>query len=296
MSFVGKIYVVTGAGSGIGRATVKKLLEQGATVHALDITKIPVHENTSGQQISHENVDISSRDSVKAALNEIGRAKNDKLWLDGLVNCAGVLRTTAYSTSPQEDKVFELLWKVNVMGAWHVTTEFHARLQRLRQSDGPQYAKATTSIVNVGSMASVRGIPGMAAYVASKHAVHGLTKTLAQDLGPSGYRVNTVAPGAVNTPMIATELRDGAHETDKAFRGAFKTFSEPEEIADTILFLLGDGSSSISGQLLELQNPYKNLNGTVEGIIKNDFVSIRNVCAVENDICVYGEFESLTGC
>ncbi|CAH0035760.1 unnamed protein product [Clonostachys rhizophaga] len=264
MSFAGKIYVVTGAGSGIGKATVKKLLDQGATVHALDITKILAHENTSGQQISHENVDISSRDSVRAALNEIWRAKNDNLWLDGLVNCAGVLRTTAYNTSPEEDKVFDLLWKVNVMGAWHVTTEFHARLQHLRQSDGSQYGKATTSIVNVGSMASVRGIPGMAAYVASKHAVHGLTKTLAQDLGPSGYRVNTVAPGAVNTPMIATELRDGTHEKHGAFRGAFKTFSEPEEIADTILFLLGDGSSSISGRLLELQNPYKNLIGIVE--------------------------------
>uniref|UniRef100_A0A8H7K581 Uncharacterized protein n=1 Tax=Bionectria ochroleuca TaxID=29856 RepID=A0A8H7K581_BIOOC len=252
MGFVGKIYAVTGAGSGIGKATVKKLLDQGATVHALDIMKIPAHENTSGQQISHENGDISSRDSVKAALSEIWRAKNDNPWLDGLVNCAGVLRTTAYNTSTEEDKVFELLWKVNVMGAWHITTEFHARLQHLRQSDGPRYNKATTSIVNVGSMASVRGIPGMAAYVASKHAVHGLTKTLAQDLGPFGYRVNTVAPGAVNTPMIATELRDGTHETDRAFRGAFKTFSEPEEIADTILFLLGDGSSSISGQLLEV--------------------------------------------
>ncbi|VUC26614.1 unnamed protein product [Clonostachys rosea] len=252
MSFAGKLYVVTGAGSGIGKATVKKLLQQGATVHALDITEIPAHKNMGGQQISHEQVDISSRDSVKAAMTEIWQEISDKMWLDGLVNCAGILRTTTYTTSVKEDKIFDLLWKVNVMGAWHVTTEFHARLQDLRQSDASRYAKSTTSIVNVGSMASIRGIPGMAAYVASKHAVHGMTKTLAQDLGPYGYRVNTVAPGAVNTPMIATEIQDGTCEPDRAFKGAFKTLSEPEEIADAILFLLGDGSSSISGQLLEV--------------------------------------------
>ncbi|OAL20933.1 hypothetical protein AYO20_11460 [Fonsecaea nubica] len=250
MSLAGKIFVVTGGGSGIGMATVNKLLQNSATVHVLDITDIPSHGSTPGQQISHPQVDIGSRSQVKAVFDKIATRSNGAPWLDGLVNCAGMLRSTTCSTDPQDDETFRILWQVNVMGAWHTTTEFKERLDASRELHDPALAHATTSVVNVGSMASVRGIPGMAAYVASKHALHGLTRVFAQELGPAGFRVNTVAPGAVNTPMIAAALRDGHH--DAAYKGAFKICSEPEEIADTIVFLLGEGSSSISGQILEV--------------------------------------------
>jgi NAD(P)-dependent dehydrogenase (short-subunit alcohol dehydrogenase family) len=176
-------------------------------------------------------------------------AQKEPTWIDGLANCAGILRTGLCSTDSMGDEAFALLWQVNVMGVWHTTTEFHDQLQKLRQLDAPRFARATASVVNVGSMASVRGIAGLSAYVASKHAVHGPTRTFAQELGPTGFRVNTVAPGAVNTPMLAGQTADSA--VNGAYHGAFKNLLEPEEIAETIVFLLGEGSSSISGQLIE---------------------------------------------
>jgi NAD(P)-dependent dehydrogenase (short-subunit alcohol dehydrogenase family) len=248
MALVGKTYVVTGGASGIGQATVQKLLRQGATVHILDLADIPRYNGLPGQQVAHPGVDVGSRAQVHAMFSDIF-AKKEPTWIDGLANCAGLLRTGPCSPDSTGDEAFALLWQVNVMGVWHTSTEFHEKLQKLRQLDVPRFAQATASIVNVGSMASVRGITGMSAYVASKHAVHGLTRTFAQELGPSGFRVNTIAPGVVNTPMMAGLIPDGA--VNGAHRGAFKSLLEPEEIAETIVFLLGEGSSSITGQLIE---------------------------------------------
>lgn len=244
MALAGKIFVVTGGASGIGKATVKKLLEQSAKVHVLDFAAIPIHEDAPGKQRSYPLVDVASRHQVKAAFETI--AKQDP-WVTGLVNCAGILRHTACSA--KSDDTFRALWDVNVMGTWNAITEFYHHFKLGRLDNTVERDRPTASIVNVGSMASVRGIPGMSGYVASKHAVHGITGTIAQELGPEGIRINTVAPGAVNTPMIAGRTQGGDHHG--AFKGAFKTLSEPEEIADVVLYLLGEGSSSVSGQLIE---------------------------------------------
>lgn len=99
-------------------------------------------------------------------------------------------------------------------------------------------------------MASVRGVTGMAGYVASKHAALGLSRALAQEVGHSGFRMDMVAPGAVNTPMVAATLWEG--HRDMEFRGAFKQLSKPKEITGAIVFFLGDKATSISGQLLEV--------------------------------------------
>ncbi|KAH7362567.1 hypothetical protein B0T11DRAFT_352439 [Plectosphaerella cucumerina] len=255
MAFAGKVFVVTGGSSGVGRATVRKLLQQSAAVHALDINDIPLHNDLPGRLSTHK-VDVTSRGDIKATFDKIIQLeeRNDsRQWLHGLVNCAGMYRDTPVSANAKGDSIFELLWKVNVMGTWHVASEFHERLRAVREANPGQFTDATASIVNVGSMASVRGIPRSSAYVASKHAVLGLSRVLAQELGPSGFRVNTVAPGAVNTPMlnVAVQERGGTY-TAGPYDGAFKRMSEPEEIADTILYLLGDGSSSVTGHLLEV--------------------------------------------
>lgn len=245
MSLVGQAFVVTGGASGIGKAIVKKLLELSAKVYALDLSEIPTHSSTPGELVPFSRVDVSSRASVKSVFDKISPQDSE---LRGLVNCAGILRAT--DGSEKSDESFRLLWDVNVMGTWNTNTEFRNFVKASREkTSGPKEHRAA-SIVNLGSMASVRGIHGLSGYVASKHAVLGLSRTFAQEWGPESFRVNAVAPGAVNTPMIQGMAGDDSHNA--AYKGAFKSLSEPEEIADVILYLLGDGSSSISGQLIEV--------------------------------------------
>ncbi|RSM14947.1 hypothetical protein CEP52_000989 [Fusarium oligoseptatum] len=245
MSLAGQAFVVTGGASGIGKAIVKKLLERSAKVYALDLSEIPTHTDTPGELVPFSKIDVSSRESVKSVFDKISPQDPE---LCGLVNCAGILRAT--DGSEKSDESFRLLWDVNVMGTWNTNTEFYKFVKSSREKKSGAEKHRPASIVNLGSMASVRGIPGLSGYVASKHAVLGLSRTFAQEWGPESFRVNTVAPGAVNTPMIQGMPQN--EPQNAAYKGAFKSLSEPEEIADVILYLLGDGSSSISGQLVEV--------------------------------------------
>ncbi|KAF7540489.1 hypothetical protein G7054_g1356 [Neopestalotiopsis clavispora] len=241
MSLAGRAYVVTGAASGIGKATVQALLARSATVHALDLSdNIPVHDGMPGQQFNYPKIDISSRVAVKSTMDSIAKHHHP---LAGLANCAGILR--ASGADEQSDKDFDLMWKVNVLGTWNTNTEFY---QCVKNSTPP--TNVNPSIVNIGSMASVRGLPHMAGYCASKHAVLGLTRSLAQDWGSDGFRVNCIAPGAVRTPMIAGDWSAG--DVSAAYNGAFAKYCEPEDISATILFLIHDSSSPITGQLIEV--------------------------------------------
>lgn len=245
MSLVGKAFIVTGGASGIGRATVKKLLEKSAKVHVLDVADASPDPGVLGAQAPYYKVDVSSRDSVKAAFDKI--AAHDER-VSGLVHCAGILRTSDSSTG--EDESVRRLWEVNTMGTWYTNTQFHQLVKAARERNAGAQDGTGVSIVNLGSMASVRGLVAMSGYCASKHAVLGLTRTFAQEWGAEGFRVNAVAPGAVNTPMI--QGMAGGENINGAYVGAVKSLSEPEEIADTIIFLLSEGASSITGQAIEV--------------------------------------------
>ena len=245
MSLSGQSFVVTGGASGVGKATAKKLLDQSAKVYVIDVSEIPTNSDSPGKLVPFSGVDISSRQAVKSVFDEISRQDSE---LRGLINCAAILRLT--SDYENSDESFRLLWEVNVIGTWNTNTEFFQFIKSSREkSTGSDAKHPAVSIVNVGSMASVRGFVGLSGYVASKHAVLGLSRTFAQEWGPQGFRVNTVAPGGINTPMIQGITQDW---DNLAYKGAFKQLSEPEEIADTIIYLLGDNSSSISGQVIEV--------------------------------------------
>ncbi|PSN67630.1 NAD(P)-binding protein [Corynespora cassiicola Philippines] len=244
MGFSGKAYIVTGAASGMGKATVQKLLGEGAIVHAIDLSsEIPDHGETTGMQWSYPIVDISSRDEVKKTYDLIFERSPQ---VSGLVNSAGIFFGTP--NSPEGDKLLRKLFDVNVMGTWNTNTEFY---QHVKDSRSAGTNEPPVSIVNLGSMASVRGIVGMSGYVASKHAVLGLSRTFTQDWGKEGFRVNTVAPGAVRTPMAIDLTKEGP-PGNSPYSGALKSISEPEELANAICFLLGDESSAISGLVCEV--------------------------------------------
>ena len=245
MSLFGKSFVVTGAASGIGLATVQKLLQHSATVHAIDKSEsIPTVHDSGGKLWVYPAVDVSCRTSVNKTFRDISE-RSPKL--SGLVNCAGIVKQHKSSTS--DDDVFKQVLDVNLVGTWNVSTEFVHVVQATKKTSPA--IEADVSIVNIGSTASFRGMPGIPGYVASKHAVLGLTRAWAQEWGSLGIRVNLVGPGVIRTAMTQPE---GSADTDSmvTFPTALnKPFAEPEEIARTIIFFLSDASSYVTGQGLE---------------------------------------------
>lgn len=248
MTLTGKTFVVTGAASGIGRAIVKKLLELSATVHAIDkADTIPDDSNSKGKLHIHSSVDVTSRQAVEQAFDVIFSTSTK---LDGLVNCAGIVRQ--HTSTVESDDLFKQVLDVNLGGTWNVSTQFARSFEIKEGAQAPdKEGGATVSIVNIGSMASVKGIAGIPGYVASKHAVLGLTRAWAQEWGPVGVRVNLIAPGIVKTSMTTT-TPVGATEDLPVFPAALRPFAEPEEIASVAAFLLSGESSYITGQVIEV--------------------------------------------
>ncbi|KND89157.1 3-oxoacyl-[acyl-carrier-protein] reductase FabG [Tolypocladium ophioglossoides CBS 100239] len=241
MGLSGQAFVVTGGASGIGRATVQKLLQLSATVYVLDKSTAVTESAHNGRLFSYPGVDVSSRQDMVQIFDKISEQSPG---LRGLVNCAGILAQSP--TSAEGDESLKRLWSVNVLGTWIAATEFRRCLQKAPDRSSTDAPGSSISIVNIGSMASLMGMVGLSGYVASKHGVLGLSRCMAQEWGPEGIRVNCVAPGGVKTPM--TQGLEGLDSP--LFRAAYKQMAEPEEIADTILYLLSDKSSNISGQVI----------------------------------------------
>lgn len=245
-SVSGKAYVVTGGFSGIGLATVDKLLSESAIVHAVDLSKTPPLQLTSNKSVyTYPAVDVSSREQVTALFKSILKATPE---IYGLVNCAGICPVSA--SVIESDETFKHVLNVNVIGTWNTCTEFFQQVLQRQQENLP---KLNTSVVNIGSTASLKGFPTFTAYVASKHAVLGMTRSWALDFVDAGVRVNAVAPGLTKTPMVAAQLEDTGVRGE-AFRSKpvnpQNRYGEPEEQAEAILFLLSDAASFITGQAL----------------------------------------------
>lgn len=244
MSLLGKVFVVTGGASGIGKATVQKLLKLSATVHSIDKSDQKPHlDEHAGRLYSYAGIDVSARDSIKSVFATIAERS---ATLNGLVHCAGILRTTPLSDEGDDD--LDLLWRVNVRGTWNVGTEFHRYARKAPENTNPhEPVLETAAIVNFASMAGLQSFPSMSGYVASKHAVVGLTKSMAQEWGPKGIRVNCIAPGMVLTPMSKP-----AYDASQPLLSVMKQALEPEEVADTALYLLSDAASGVVGQTIQV--------------------------------------------
>lgn len=239
--FSGKVILVTGAASGIGRRTAERLMAEGAIVHGADLAPIAIAGMTAHR------LDVTSEADWQALTESIA---NQHAQLDGLVNAAGVIRMGTTAETTIED--FRLVMAVNVEGTFLGCK--HALRVMQRQGTG--------SIVNLSSTAGLCGSPGAAAYTASKGAVRLLTKTTALEAIalPSRIRVNSVHPALTNTPMAdaIVEQLGGSGEIRQALSDLMPSgrLAEPDEIASAILFLLSDEASYMNGSEMVIDNGF----------------------------------------
>ncbi|MFD8725180.1 SDR family NAD(P)-dependent oxidoreductase [Streptomyces sp. NPDC059629] len=235
----GRTAFVTGAAGGIGRASAVLLAEAGATVHCADRDAEGLHETATlikdhgGTARTHP-LDVTDRAQLAQAVRSCER-------LDVMAAIAGIMhRSTVLETRDEDlDRVLD----VNFKGVLHACQEA-ARLMLARRSGG--------SIVTMASGAIDTGGPGLLCYGAAKAAVVQLTKTLANEVGKHGIRVNAVAPGWTRTPM--TDRHDSEEqrqtETWMARMSPLGRVGEAEDVAHAVLYLASDASSFTTGQIL----------------------------------------------
>jgi len=242
----GKVVLVTGAGSGIGRATAKLLAAEGATVVVTDINKPGGLETVqqigaanSGGGARFEEHDTAREEDWKRIIDGV-MAREGKL--NGLVNNAGISGPFPSTFETETLEQWKRMLSINVEG---VFLGCKYGVPAMKQSGGG-------SIVNTSSLAAFLGTPALSAYGASKGAVRQFTKTVAMDCARKGYKIrcNSVHPGIIMTPM-----GEGILPNDKARERALKTipigeFGAPEDIAYGILYLISDESRFVTGSEL----------------------------------------------
>ncbi len=235
----GKIAIVTGGRGGIGRAICDRFSREGATVFAGDLSAEGSFETDHGSRSSpFIQLDITDEDSVKEAVAAIER-KHGRL--DVLVNAAGIeIEKTIEETSLDD---WNRIFAINATGTF-LTCKY--ALPLLRKS-------ACGSIINFGSYDGFIADPSLAAYCATKGAVHALTRAMACDHGPEGIRVNAVCPGYIDTPMLQSFFQDAGdiESLQQAVRDVhpLRTYGTPEDIANLVLWLASDEARYASGQL-----------------------------------------------
>jgi 3-oxoacyl-[acyl-carrier protein] reductase len=239
MFLEGRIGWITGASRGIGRATAIEAARQGAnliltarSVEGLEETAREVAEISSVRPTTVV-CDVSNYDSLKTAFKEVHRQSKT---LDFVVNNAGILRDAVLGmiTDGQIDEVM----RTNVFSVIHIM-QFAARLMMPRKSG---------SIVNLSSIVGRAGTEGYVAYGASKAAVVGASMSAARELAPHGIRVNVVAPGAIDTAMLADVPAPKMQDVMRSIK--MGRLGTPEEVAKVICMLASDYTSYVTGQVL----------------------------------------------
>ena len=244
--FAGRVVIVTGAASGIGRATTERLAAEGATVVAVDrdadglatAAKAVAHAGTTGAGVTTLAADVgdaaTAAEAVALATGRHGR-------LDALVNNAGILRFGHSHEVAAED--WDAMLRVNLTGTF----------QFCRAALPVMVAAGKGAIVNVASTAALFGHPWAAAYAASKGGVLALTRTLAVEYAQQGVRVNAVCPGSIDTPITgAFAVPDGADP--KLVRRIMSPVgaSGPEPVAAAIAYLASDDAAHVIGADLRI--------------------------------------------
>lgn len=242
MEFADKVVVITGGAGGIGIETARLFALEGASLVLVDVEMGSLKtaaEKTGSDKVVVVPADVSEEAQVKhyvnTAVNEFGK-------IDIFVNNAGIEGAYGYITDITGEQLEHVL-NVNIKGVFYGLKHVIAAMKE----------KKPGSIINVSSVAGLVGAVGLGPYVASKHAVLGLTKTAALECAPLGIRVNAVCPGPINNRMMRS-IEQGALPSDPASvkQGyeqmiPLKRYGESKEVAELIMFLASDRSSYITG-------------------------------------------------
>lgn len=248
MKLAGRTALVTGGRGGIGRAIVARFLAEGATVYAADLTESGSLATQDEDGSRFLRIDVASEPEVRAAMAHVNETSGQ---LDVLVNAAGIeIEKTVEDTSLEE---WNRVFAVNVTGTF-LTSKHALPLMRRAASAG-----RAASIINFGSYDGFIADPGLAAYCATKGAVHALTRAMACDHGPEGIRVNAICPGYIDTPMLQSffegEGSGGGGKSIDQLQQAVRdvhptrTYGTPEDIANLVNWLASDEARYASGQL-----------------------------------------------
>ena len=244
----GKIALVTGGSSGIGRASALAFAREGAKVVVADVTAEGGQETVrlikeAGGEARFLKVDVARAAEVETLITQTVAAYGR---LDCAYNNAGIegafVSTTEY---PEAD--WDRVLAINLKGVWLCMK--YEIAQMLQQGGG--------AIVNTASGAGLVGVAGLSAYVASKHGVVGLTKTAALEYAKAGIRVNAVCPGVIQTPMVArlTSQRPEMAEALVAAEPMGRT-GKPEEIAEAVVWLCSEAASFVTGHAMSVDGGY----------------------------------------
>lgn len=227
MQLQNKVAIVTGAASGIGAAIAARFTAEGATVLATDISPQAPHR-----------LDVSDPASC-AALAEMAIAAHGRI--DCLVNAAGIAADIPFLDTPPD--TFDRILAVNLKGTFLIG---QAVARRMRAGAG---------IVNIASISGLRGSTGRAAYGASKGGVITLTQVMACELAEQGIRVNAIAPGPVDTPLVAA-VHDATIRASYNRLVPMARYGTPDEIAGAALFLCGPDSGYVTGHVLAVDGGF----------------------------------------
>lgn len=248
MTLKDKVVLITGAAGGIGIAAAKAFAKEGAKLALVDLNEDALKkasEQVEASEIFIVSADVTKEEQVK---NYVDKTVEKYGRIDVFINNAGVNGANATITEQPEENL-RFVMDVNFFGVYY-GLKYVLRVMQEQKSG---------SVVNTASNGGWLGAPGMSVYVASKHAVVGLTKTAALEMASYGVRVNAVAPGATNTDMMRRIEKNAAgeehaEEAKKAFAAAVPMgrYATPEEIADLMVYLGSDKSSFIDGTIVRI--------------------------------------------
>ena len=243
----GKTAIVTGAGSGMGKAIAKLFAKEGASVTFADLNNESAKaaaSSTGLNRVQAIQADVTSDSDVANLVNQTLEAYDG---LDIVINCAGVPQSfTAIEELTLEQ--WDLIMNVNTKSIF-LTSKYAVPIMKQQKSG---------SIVNIASIAGIRARPGLNAYCASKGAAIMLTKALALELAPFKIRVNAINPGPADTPMIGKFLVGDEAQKEEGMKKIFQdsvplgSLIQPEDIAQGALYLASDLAKIVTGEVLNI--------------------------------------------